>query len=136
MKKNPLLKMGIAAIALVSLVPIAAFGITRATQAHDSTTSKPSGSPHSVIDAAYGKLPLAFEANDGQIDPKVRFLTRGHGYNLILGDNEAVLKLARNTSQSAVDPAADERKCRTHRTTQSAVFKMKLLGANATPKIA
>ncbi len=34
--------------------------------------------------AAYGRLPLAFEANRGQTDPRVRFLARGPGYTLFL----------------------------------------------------
>jgi hypothetical protein len=34
------------------------------------------------IVAAYGQLPLSFEANRGQADPPVRFLSHGHGYSL------------------------------------------------------
>src|SRR5713101_2171032 len=47
----------------------------------------------------YGNLPLSFEANHGQSDPKVKFLSRGSGYSLFLTTNEAVLVLSR--------PAAD-----------------------------
>ncbi len=39
-----------------------------------------SSSPH----ATYAKLPLSFEANRGQTDPQVRFLSRGPGYTLFL----------------------------------------------------
>src|SRR5262245_51914761 len=42
---------------------------------------------------AYGKLPLSFEANQGQTDGQVRFLARGQGYGLFLTANEAVLDL-------------------------------------------
>ena len=41
--------------------------------------------------ASYGKLPLSFEANQGQTDSRVRFLARGGGYTIFLTDNEAVL---------------------------------------------
>jgi len=41
--------------------------------------------------AAYGKLPMAFEANEGQSDPRVKFLSRGPGYTLFLTATEAVL---------------------------------------------
>ena len=34
--------------------------------------------------AAYGKLPLSFEANFGQTDAKVKFLSRGKGYTMFL----------------------------------------------------
>src|SRR5271154_6716768 len=42
---------------------------------------------------AYGKLPLAFEANQGQTAADVRFLSRGDGYSLFLTEQEAVLAL-------------------------------------------
>src|SRR5579863_2091963 len=32
----------------------------------------------------YGNLPLSFEANQGQTDSEVRFLSRGKGYTLFL----------------------------------------------------
>ncbi|MDD5035849.1 MAG: hypothetical protein PHE55_13945 [Methylococcaceae bacterium] len=31
---------------------------------------------------SYGKLPLSFEANRGQTDDQVKFLSRGQGYSL------------------------------------------------------
>jgi hypothetical protein len=43
----------------------------------------------------YGKLPLSFEANQGQVDTRVKFLSRGRGYSLFLTEDEAVLKLER-----------------------------------------
>jgi hypothetical protein len=42
---------------------------------------------------SYGKLPLSFEANHGQVDKSVKFLTRGAGYGLYLTSQEAVLTL-------------------------------------------
>jgi len=41
----------------------------------------------------YGKLPLSFEANTGQADNSVKFLSRGSGYGLYLTGAEAVLAL-------------------------------------------
>lgn len=41
----------------------------------------------------YGQLPLAFEANQGQTDLQVNYLSRGAGYTLFLTSNEAVLAL-------------------------------------------
>ena len=41
----------------------------------------------------YGKLPLSFEANQGQTDEKVKFLSRGGGCSLFLTPDEAVLAL-------------------------------------------
>jgi hypothetical protein len=44
----------------------------------------------------YGKLPLSFEANNGQTDSRVHFLARGSGYTLFLTSSEAVLTLHGN----------------------------------------
>ena len=41
----------------------------------------------------YPRLPLQFEANRGQTDARVKFLSRGPGYTLFLTNNEAVLSL-------------------------------------------
>src|SRR4030088_1691064 len=41
----------------------------------------------------YGKLPLSFEANHGQADGRVKFLSRTGGYTLFLTGDEAVLVL-------------------------------------------
>ena len=42
---------------------------------------------------AYGRIPLSFESNQGQTDPRVRFLSRGDGYSLYLTATGAVLAL-------------------------------------------
>ena len=42
---------------------------------------------------SFGKLPLSFEANRGQADKSVRFLSRGAGYGLYLTGEELVLAL-------------------------------------------
>lgn len=43
---------------------------------------------------AYAKLPLRFEANQGQTSARVRFLSRSEGYTLFLTPTEAVLLLS------------------------------------------
>jgi len=80
-----------------------------------------------VLDT-YGKLPLAFEANQGQTDPQVKFVSRGAGYNLFLTATEAVLTLRRGSRQ--------EHNSRTTKPLplpgeKSAVLHMRLMGANA-----
>jgi beta-propeller repeat-containing protein len=51
---------------------------------------------------AYGKLPLSFEANEGQVDKTVKFLSRGQGYTLFLTPAEAVLSLRGPQHETAV----------------------------------
>jgi hypothetical protein len=45
------------------------------------------------IKSNYGKLPLVFEANQGQTDPQVRFLFRGNRYTAFLTSGSMVLTL-------------------------------------------
>ena len=88
-------------------------------------TSKPSkatgtGSPMNTrVADAYGKLPLAFEADQGQTDPQVKFVARGGGYTLFLTDAQAVLTLGTAQPNKQNKPRLNE-----------AVVRMKLLGAN------
>ncbi|MBV8176508.1 MAG: hypothetical protein JO151_18360 [Verrucomicrobia bacterium] len=58
--------------------------------------------PQRQVAAAYGQLPLSFEANVGQSDQQVRFLARGPGYTLFLtASAEAVLVSGKGSPQVA-----------------------------------
>src|SRR6266436_514305 len=61
-----------------------------------------------ILDS-YGKLPLSFEANHGQADGRVKFLSRTGGYTLFLTGDEAVLALrgkkAKKSSPQGLKPA-------------------------------
>lgn len=109
---------------------------------------------------SYGKLPLAFEANQGQTDPQVKFLSRGAGYSLFLTPTEAVLALSEGSHQGmgrallpakdpqpaartpinlvsagAEAPALNAAKAPISPAKRSAVLRMKLVGANATAEV-
>jgi len=66
-----------------------------------------------------GKIPLGFEPNRGQTDPRVAFLARGAGYTLFLSPNAATFALIRDAN----DPSrsADE----------ESVIRMNIMGARA-----
>src|SRR3989475_3703491 len=84
----------------------------------------------------YGKLPLSFEANDGQADPQVKFLSRGRGYTLFLTSTEAVLVLREGESVRSVaggPPAAKREKGKALRGT---VLRIRFVGANPVPAVA
>src|SRR5438105_2295650 len=55
-----------------------------------------------ALSNAYGKLPLVFEANEGQADGGVRFLSRGRGYTLFLTASDPVLAFGDKGSQSVL----------------------------------
>jgi hypothetical protein len=50
-------------------------------------------SAQAKLRASFAALPLAFEQNQGQTDPQVKYLARGSGYKLFLTSNDAVLTL-------------------------------------------
>ena len=51
---------------------------------------------HRDVLATYATLPLSLEANEGQTNRQVKFLSRGSGYHLYLTSNEAVLALRKS----------------------------------------
>src|SRR5208337_43212 len=72
---------------------IATTSLTAASAGPASSSQKTSPAQKAQIVNNYGKLPLSFEANTGQADKSVKFLSRGSGYGLYLTGNEAVLTL-------------------------------------------
>jgi uncharacterized repeat protein (TIGR01451 family) len=89
---------------------------------------------HGPVIKAYGKLPMAFEANEGQTDGRVRFLSRGRGYGLFLTPTEAVLALREPTvpegGPSVGAGLTLPGRAAPHASRNVAVLRMKLLGAN------
>ncbi len=101
-------------------------------QSSTATESKGGGSKSaavykSLIAENYGRLPLSFEANAGQTDSRVKFLSRGAGYTLFLTPTEAVLGLNKDQDKGVGLRAANYKSTRE---AQSFVLRMRLLGAN------
>jgi hypothetical protein len=90
------------------------------------------------IKESYGKLPLRFEANQGQTDPRVKFLSRGSGYTFFLTPEEAVLVLRSAPSEKAAKPgpktASREIPSR-EEPARRTVLRMRMAGANPAPAV-
>jgi hypothetical protein len=84
---------------------------------------------------AYGQLPLYFEANQGQTDRRVTFLSRGSNHTLFLTPTEAVLVLSKARPADA-GPAQKLKDTpeKSHSATQ-AILRSKFVGANSRPRI-
>src|SRR5882762_4770693 len=78
------------------------------------------------VTESYGKLPLHFEANRGQTDKDVHFLSRGPGYSLYLTASEAVLVLAKPTADAKRDAQTQ---------VKSVALRMSLVGAARKPAV-
>jgi hypothetical protein len=106
---------------------------TMAGQANSvSTSSLPDDATRARVQEAYGRLPLSFEVNRAQTNAQVKFLARGSGSTLFLTPTEAVLVLTQTQGRGL---AAERNRASEVRSPQSAVLRMKLVGANASPQV-
>ncbi|MBI3664648.1 MAG: SBBP repeat-containing protein [Acidobacteria bacterium] len=89
--------------------------------------------------ATYFRLPLSFEANQGQTDPRVKFLSRGGGYTLFLTGSEAVLSLKKPSAVSSQPTHNRNPKLKSRipspERSAPAVLLMELAGANPAARI-
>jgi hypothetical protein len=87
----------------------------------------------------YGKLPLSFEANHGQTDAKVKFLSRGSGYTLFLTSDAAVFSLRQTSPKGSTAPQQSlpgpQLKRSVPVSTKGAVLRMKLAKTNPDAKV-
>jgi hypothetical protein len=124
----PLVKSASRLLRLGMKVSILAVPFTFASAA-SAVTAK----PEAAVAEFYAKQSLSFEANLGQTDPAVQFLSRGQGYSLFLTPTEAVLSLRKTDSTSrfkpsklpSLDPAVPVKP------SAASVLRMQLEGANA-----
>ncbi|MGD8509732.1 MAG: SBBP repeat-containing protein, partial [Syntrophobacterales bacterium] len=84
------------------------------------------------VSKSYWRLPLRFEANQGQTDSRVKFLSRGLGYNVFLTPGEAVFSLRSNKTFRVEDNP--ERDSKTRKRTAATVFSIQLMGVNSSIK--
>src|SRR5437773_9448277 len=82
---------------------------------------------------AYGRLPLHFEANQGQTHQDVRFLARGPGYSLYLTAGEAMLVLAKPNPDKKRDAHNTPQRLGTQTRETPVVVRMSLVGAAPKP---
>ena len=90
------------------------------------TSQRPVKRP--LVQQRTASIPLFFEANRGQTDPRVRFLSRSAGYTLFLAPSEITLAEAGTMARGwqTVAPAEDS-------STPRAVIRMKLVGGRPSP---
>jgi hypothetical protein len=79
---------------------------------------------------SYGRLPLSFEANEGQTEPRVDFLARGPGYVLFLTSQEAVLRLQDSDDRAYQSSNRARMGLRRTRKSAESVLRMQIVGAD------
>ena len=121
--------------ALAAFALFFAFTIQVNAEAFDRTLFQSHRPNLARVNETYRKLPLAFEANEGQTDSQVKFLSRGRGYTLFLTSTEAVLVLRGKTNEP---PAVTQQSVTTaERVTKphSLALKMQVVGCNPNSRI-
>lgn len=92
------------------------------------------------VRADLSALPLGFEANEGQTDPRVKYVARGDGYTVFLTGNETVFAL-NSSSRPHARPrrrlSMQSSKPQTARKDkdQDARIGVRLVGANPNPRV-
>src|SRR5439155_3170175 len=107
---------------LIGLVGLMTLALASPLGANNAATDNAPPVAKAHVQEAYGKLPLYFEANQGQTDRRVKFLNRGRGYSLFLTPSEAVLALSPRLTEGEDQG-------------EGAVLRMQFAGANSEAKI-
>ncbi len=101
-------------------------------QDQDRSTGRGKPAVGRSVSAAYARLPLSFEKNEGQTDARVRYTARGQGYLLFLTPTEAVLALR---SPDTPSRAASDGLTRGQVAANDATLHLGFVGANPNPRI-
>src|SRR5271170_4364228 len=151
--KSPLVRIGLmAGVPLAILALVLCVHMQRRAHSSQPIANNRSAAPTQPATAlsaaqkenmtrAYGALPLAFEANQGQTAPEVRYLAHGQGYQLFLTNREAVLTLREPTAagkKSAKGAAllAARAGRKPHVAAKASVLRVHFDGANSAAEIA
>ncbi|MFZ0817484.1 MAG: SBBP repeat-containing protein, partial [Candidatus Sulfotelmatobacter sp.] len=138
----------VVAAILIAVAPAKPSGRLSSAVASTVASKFPTVTPaeHAGINAAYAALPLAFEANQGQVDPEVKYMARGNGYRLYLASSEVVFALHKRGGDSEVRQMMMDRRIgpskiknmlkHREQTLQAAAVHMYMLGANPDAQLA
>jgi beta-propeller repeat-containing protein len=104
-----------------------------------SLSALPDNAIRTKVTESYGKLPLRFEANEGQFDPRVQFVSCAGSQTLFLTATDAVLTLAGSGTATrperpVLSPVPDSQRTASVEA-QGAALRMKLVGANPVARV-
>ena len=118
MKARLIVFIAAACISVGPLYHLITAGTVALQPAAAASIDQPNGKKEGAL-AAFANLPLGFEANRGQTNPRVKFLARGRGYTLFLTPTEAVLV---SSNPTTVVEGSEK--------TGETVLRMEIVGAN------
>ncbi len=120
-------------------IVLSCFVISPGVRGETLGPSKVGQATRARVNESYGKLPLSFEANQGQQEKSVKFLSRGSGSNLFLTNREAVLVLTKSDTPAPVPARAKKapHATLTHKKPKrsSTALRTQLVAANPAAKV-
>lgn len=105
------------------------------TEAARSRAAKLAPARRATLRRNFGKVPLSFEANKGQTDARVKFLSRGLGYSLFLTPTEAVLALRKPGNRTGVSDRERTRPRIAKANFDETVLRVALVGSTERPQV-
>jgi len=129
-------RTGVAVSVLVLLGGAAATAPGRSADQGKNSRLSGARAEEARVSELYRKLPLSFELNRGQVDARVKFLSRGSGITVFLTGTETVLALDSPSVPGARAASRDRRPLPEDRPPASAsVVRMRLVGATPGPSL-
>jgi hypothetical protein len=130
----------LAIIAIASLVLSPARHPIAANRGARSAAGTVTPAARARLQASFAALPLAFEQNQGQTDPQVKYMARANGYTLFLTNQDAVFAFHPKSSSSELTGRRLS-SLRANRVTRpqarpDAVVRMQLVGGKSAVQVA
>ncbi|MBL8190993.1 MAG: SBBP repeat-containing protein, partial [Acidobacteria bacterium] len=85
--------IGVISVGLLIVLSAALFFYSGKSAQASFNSASSSQEQQEKMKQAFNQLPMNFELNQGQVNDEVKYLSRGHGYQVFLTDSEAVLVL-------------------------------------------
>ena len=120
-------------LAVAALFALAAVPVRAHVGARDLSPATTASSRNSSALRSFEAIPLSFEPNMGQADPRVRFLSRGPGYTLFLTPDAAMLSLRRASGRPSDRRAAAN--LVPTRSSSAGVITMRMVGSDRNASI-
>lgn len=130
----------VAGIALVSALLVGSIDqgrlLASPSRAVAGILSAPSAGSPARLQAAFRTLPLSFEANRGQVDHRVKFLSRGGGYTFFLTSTDAVLATFAPSRRTRIVPGPlNPGKLESSALPRQSVVRFRPVGGTAHPQL-
>ena len=107
----------------------------------DKDKARKNEAPKIKVQDVYGKLPLSFIQNNGQVDERVRFYEKGSGHSTFFTRRGIYLALINGLHSPVIDQGLEDRNQKQEdgyseiRNPKSEIVRLVPLGANKTPEI-